>query len=72
MEEKSIFIYYLFPNIYTYISEYYFQNSLYAYCQILTLRHKNGVYFESYKNLEVLLKIQWICVVIQPFCQKKF
>jgi len=26
IEEKSIFICYLFPNIYTYINEYYFQN----------------------------------------------
>ena len=32
IEEKYIFTYYLFPNIYTYISEYYFQKSLYAYC----------------------------------------
>ena len=39
----------------------------------ITLRHKNGVYFESCKNLKVLLKIQWIsCYVNQPFCQKKF
>jgi len=31
-DEKYIFTYYLFPNIYPYITEYYFQNSLYAYC----------------------------------------
>jgi len=29
---KNIFTYYLFPNIYTYITEYYYQKSLYAYC----------------------------------------
>jgi len=32
IEEKSIFIRYLFPNIYTYINEYSFQKSLYAHC----------------------------------------
>jgi len=32
IEEKNIFTYCLFPDIYTYISEYYFQKSLYAYC----------------------------------------
>jgi len=32
IEEKSIFIHYLFPNIYTYISAYYFQKPLYAHC----------------------------------------
>jgi len=29
-EGKSIFIYYLIPNIYTYISEYYLQKPLYC------------------------------------------
>jgi len=29
--EKNIFTY-LFPNIYTYITEYYYQKSLNAYC----------------------------------------
>jgi len=28
---KKLFMYYLFPNIYTYMSEYYFQTSLYAH-----------------------------------------
>jgi len=32
IEDKNIFIYYLFPNIHTYISKYYFQTSLHAYC----------------------------------------
>jgi len=32
IDEKYIFAYLLFPNIYTCISEYYFQNPLYAYC----------------------------------------
>jgi len=32
IDMKHIFTYLLFPNIYTYISEYYFQKSLYAYC----------------------------------------
>jgi len=32
IEEQNIFAYDLFPNIYTYISEYSFQKSLYAYC----------------------------------------
>jgi len=32
IQEKSIFICYLFPNIYTYIKEYYFQKSLSARC----------------------------------------
>jgi len=31
-EDKNIFIYYLFPNVYRYISEKHFQKSLYAYC----------------------------------------
>jgi len=30
IEGKNIFIYYLIPNIYTYISEYYFQKSSYG------------------------------------------
>jgi len=30
----------------------------------VTLRHKNGVYFESCKNPQVLLKIQWIRVML--------
>jgi len=30
IEEKNVFIYQLFPNVYTYISESYFQKSLYA------------------------------------------
>jgi len=34
IEEKNIFTYPFFPNIYTYISEWYIQKSLYAYCQI--------------------------------------
>ena len=34
-DRRSIYIYIsLLPNIYTYISEYYFQNPLYAYCWI--------------------------------------
>jgi len=32
VDEKSIFTYYLFPDMYTYITEYYFQKSLHAYC----------------------------------------
>ena len=28
---KNILTYYFFPNIYTYINEYYFQKSVYAY-----------------------------------------
>jgi len=32
IDMKHIFTYLLFPNIYTYISEYYFQKSLHAYC----------------------------------------
>ena len=32
IEEKSIFICYLFLNIYTYINKYYFQKPLYAHC----------------------------------------
>jgi len=28
----KIYLYYLYANIYTYISEYYFQNSVRAYC----------------------------------------
>jgi len=31
-EEQNMFAYNFFPNIYTYISYYYFQKSLYAYC----------------------------------------
>jgi len=31
IEEKYVFTHLLFPNIYTYISEYYFQKPLYAY-----------------------------------------
>ena len=31
-EEQNIFAYDLFPNYYTYVSEYFFQKSLYAYC----------------------------------------
>jgi len=31
-EEQNIFAYDLFPNFYTYVSEYFFQKSLYAYC----------------------------------------
>jgi len=31
IEDKYVFTYFLFPNIYTYISEYHFQNPLYAY-----------------------------------------
>jgi len=34
MEGQNIFMYYLFPKIYTYVSEYYFQKSLYTYCSI--------------------------------------
>jgi len=30
--KETIVIYYLFPNIYTYISKYYFEEALYAYC----------------------------------------
>jgi len=29
---ENMFIYYLFPNVYAYISEYYFQKPLHAYC----------------------------------------
>jgi len=32
IEEKYIFTYLLFPNIYRYISEYYFQKPLYVCC----------------------------------------
>jgi len=31
-DEKNVFTYYLFPNIYTYITKYYCQKSLHAYC----------------------------------------
>ena len=34
IEEKNIFTYHFFPNIYTYISEWYIPKFLYAYCQI--------------------------------------
>jgi len=34
VEEQNILAYNLFQNIYTYISEYSFQISLYAYCEI--------------------------------------
>jgi len=34
IEEQNIFTYNFFPNICTYISEYSFQQSLYAYCLI--------------------------------------
>jgi len=35
---------------------------------ILTLRHKNGVYLYGSKTVEVLLKIQWIYVILlSPF-----
>jgi len=34
---------------------------------ILTLRHKNGIYLFSYKNTKVLLKIQWIFVILLSF-----
>jgi len=34
IEERNIFTYHFFPNIYTYISEWYIQKSLYAYCQM--------------------------------------
>jgi len=34
IEEQNVFAQGLFPNIGTYISEYSFQNSLYAYCYI--------------------------------------
>jgi len=30
-EDKYVFTYFLFPNIYIYIREYCFQNPLYAY-----------------------------------------
>jgi len=34
----------------------------------LSWRHKNGVYFYSSKNLEFLLKVQWIFAIFtQPF-----
>jgi len=32
IEDKYVFAYLLFPNIYTYISEFYFQKPLYANC----------------------------------------
>jgi len=32
IEQKNMFTYYSFPNIYTYISEYYLKKILYAYC----------------------------------------
>jgi len=34
IEEQNTLAYNLFPNIYTYISEYSFQKSLYAYCEV--------------------------------------
>jgi len=36
-DEKNIFTYYLFPNIYTYITEYYFQKSLQGICLLLNM-----------------------------------
>ena len=32
IDEKTIFAYFLFPNIYTNVSENYLKKSLYAYC----------------------------------------
>jgi len=31
-DEKNTLTYYLFRNIYTYITEYYYQKSIFAYC----------------------------------------
>jgi len=36
-KRENILIDYLYPNIYTYISEYSFQKSLYAYCLFLNI-----------------------------------
>jgi len=33
----------------------------------LTLRHKNGVYLYGSKNINVLLKIQWVFVILLSF-----
>jgi len=33
----------------------------------LTLRHKNGVRLYSSKNLKVLLKIQWMFIILLSF-----
>jgi len=40
IEGKNVSTYYLFPNIYTCISEYYFQKSLHANCSI-TVNHRS-------------------------------
>jgi len=63
--KEKRFIYFLFPNIYTYISEHYFQKQMNFEINRnkLILRHKNGVYFYGFKNLKVLIKFQWIFVI---------
>jgi len=37
---------------------------IYLLLNILTLRRKKGVYLYSSKNIKVLLKIQWIFVIL--------
>ena len=58
---ENIFRYELFPNINTKLCDNEF-----------TMRHKNGVYLYSSKNLKVLLRIQWILLFYSAFCHKKF
>jgi len=57
IEGKDLFVYYFFPNIYTYISEYYFQKqiSFEINRSKLFLRHKNGLCLYSSKNLKALI-----------------
>jgi len=52
-------VYYLFPNIYTYISENYFQKQINFEINHnnLTLRHKNGIYIYNSESLQFPLKI---------------
>jgi len=70
--EGKIFIYYLFPNIYTCISAYYFQKSSYASFYILTLRQKNGAcLYSSKKYKSSITNSVEFCYFAKPFCHKK-
>ena len=64
-EGKNIFIYYLLPNFYTYISEYIFHAVYISYNRNnLTWRHKIEVHLYSSKHQKVLLPIQWIFLIL--------
>jgi len=72
LERKKIFTYFLFPNIYAYISEYYFFKIMCVFLNILPLRHKSRVHLYCSKNAKVLLKIQWIFVILLSLFVNRF